>query len=222
MKKLFQLLLVLLPWSLRRPLLVRWFNFELHPTSRVGLSWVFPDRLVLGPHARIGNLTMVKGLALVHVGEHGIIGNLNWISGFPLGTGSPHFAHQPERQPELHVGAHAAITHRHLIDCTARVSIGAFSTFAGFASQILTHSIDLPTNRQSSAPVTVGERCFVGTNCVLLGGAALPDRSVLGAKSLLNKAYPNPGQLYGGVPARPLGPLPADAAYFHRETGFVI
>ena len=222
MRTFLKLFLVLLPWRWRRPLLVRWFRFELHPTSRIGRSLVFPEKLVLGPHASIGHLTMVKGLARMEVGERGSVGNLCWITGFPAGTDSPHFAHQPERRPELIVGAEAAITHRHLIDCTARVEIGAFSTFAGFASQILSHSIDLEANRQSSAPVTVGARCFVGTNCVLLGGARLPDRSVLGAKSLLNKSFEVPGHLYGGVPARDLGPLPADAKYFGRETGFVV
>ena len=194
----------------------------MHPTSRIGRSFVFPGKLVLGPHASIGHLTMVKGLARVELGEQASVGNLCWISGFPAGTGSPHFAHQSARRPELIVGAHAAITHRHLIDCTARVEIGPFTTFAGFASQILTHSIDLTANRQSSEPVTIGAYCFVGTNCVLLGGSRLPDRSVLGAKSLLNKAFEEPGQLYGGVPAKLLGPLPADAAYFTRETGFVV
>ncbi len=179
------------------------------------------DKLVLGPDARIGHGNVIKGAALVRLAEQGFIGNGNWITGFPAGTGSRHFAHQPDRRPELHLGAHAAITNRHLIDCTHRVEIGAFTTFAGFRSQILTHSIDLQLARQHSEPITVGAYCFVGTDCVLLGGAALPDRSVLGAKSLLNKAYTDPGQLYAGVPARPVAPLPADAAYFSRETGFI-
>ena len=221
MKTLLMALSVLLPWSWRRPLLERWLGYQLDPTSRIGLSWVFPGRLILGPHARIGHLTVCKNLDLMHLCEHAYVGNLDWITGFPLGP-SPHYAHQPDRRPELHVGPHAAITHRHLIDCTNTVSIGAFTTFAGFQSQILTHSIDIAACRQTSAPVTIGEYCFIGTNCVLLGGAELPDRCVLGAKSLLNKAYSEGGQLYGGVPARPLQPLPLEEnAYFRRETGFV-
>ncbi len=221
MKTLLLALTVLLPWSWRRRVLQRWLGYELDPTSRIGLSWVFPQRLILGAHARIGHLTVCKNLDLVHLREHAFIGNLAWITGFPLGP-SPHYAHQPERRPELLVGAHAAITHRHLIDCTNTVSIGAFTTLAGFQTQILTHSIDLAVCRQSSAPVTIGEHCFIGTNCVLLGGAVLPDRCVLGAKSLLNKAYSESGQLYGGVPARPLRSLPIEEnAYFRRDTGFV-
>ena len=101
------------------------------------------------------------------------------------------------------------------------MKIGAFAIFAGFRSQILTHSVDLAESRQSSAPITVGAHCFVGTGCVLLGGAALPDRSVLGALSLLNKAYTEPGQLYAGVPARLVGPVPAGAKFFSRAEGFI-
>jgi acetyltransferase-like isoleucine patch superfamily enzyme len=220
MKPLFLLLTTLLPWELRRRLLMRWCGFELHPTARIGLSWVLPGRLVMGAHSSIGNLTVCKNLGAVFLGEHASVGNLCWITGFPPGP-SRHFAHQPERRPELHLGAHAAITHRHLIDCTATVSIGAFTTFAGFQSQILTHSIDLAACRQSSEPVTIGTHCFVGTNCVLLGGAVLPDRSVLGAKSLLNKAFTAPLTLYGGVPAKPIQTLPEDTAYFHRTEGNV-
>ena len=221
MRTLFLALSTLLPWALRRWILTRWCGFDLHPTARIGLSWVFPRRLVMGAHSRIGHLTVCKNLGGVFLGEHSSVGNLCWITGFPPGP-SRHFAHQPERRPELHVGAHAAITHRHLIDCTATVTIGPFTTFAGYQSQILTHSIDLAASRQSSAPVTIGAYCFVGTNCVLLGGAALPDRSVLGAKSLLNKAYAEGLTLYGGVPAKPIQKLPEDTAYFHRQEGNVV
>ena len=120
------------------------------------------------------------------------------------------------------MGEHSAITHRHLIDCTNSVVIGKFTTFAGFQSQILTHSIDIENNCQSSAPVRVGDYCFVGTNSVFLGGSALPDYCVLGAKSLLNKGFTETHQLYGGVPAQPIKKLPPDWKYFTRSEGFVI
>ena len=221
LRTLLMTVTVLLPWSVRRRLLERWMGYQLHPTSRIGLSWVFPSKLTMEAHSRIGNLNVCKGLALLHLGEYASINNGNWITGFPLGS-SRHFAHQTDRVPELVIGRHTAITNRHLLDCTNRVTLGAFTTFAGFDSQILTHSIDLRECRQSSAPVTIGDYCFIGTNCVLLGGSALPDRSVLGAKSLLNQAFDQPGHLYGGVPAKTIKALPVEqTAYFRRETGFV-
>lgn len=212
---------LLLPWSLRRLLLVRQFGYQIDPTARIGLAWIFPDRLVLGTHSSIGHLTVCKNISLLQLGPHSIVGRGNWITGFPLGP-SPHFASEKDRRPELIIGEHSAITHRHFIDCTNQITIGRFTTFAGFQSQMLTHSIDLPSNRQTSAPIRVGDYCFVGTSSVLLGGSVLPDYCVLGAKSLLNKAFSETHQLYGGVPAKPLQTLPNDYAYFQRTAGFVV
>jgi acetyltransferase-like isoleucine patch superfamily enzyme len=57
---------------------------------------------------------------------------------------------------------------------------------------------------------------------VILGGSVLPDHSVLGALSLLNKAYHEPWGLYAGHPARRLKAIDPEAAYFRRSQGFVV
>ncbi len=220
LKKLLMLLSIGLPWSIRRQILESQFGYVLHPTSRIGLAWVFPKRLVMEENARIGNLTVCKDIDLLQLGANAIIGQLNWITGFPLGGGR-HFSHQPERKAELIVERHAGISSRHFIDCTAQVRIGAFATVGGFRSQILTHSIDLAASRQSCAPIEIGEYCFVGTASVLLGGSALPHHSVLGAKSLLNKSWSEPFRLYAGVPAKPIKELSPELEYFQRSEGFV-
>ena len=220
MKTLLTLIAFILPWPLRRLWLQACFGYQIHPTAHIGLAWVRPRRLIMEEGTVIGNLTVCKNLDLIHLKAHARIGRGNWITGFPPGH-PRHFAHETGRRPELVVGEHSAITNRHLIDCTSRVEIGRFTTFAGFQSQILTHSIDLETSRQSSAPITIGDYCFIGTNCVLLGGSTLPACSVLAAKSLLNKPFTETYALYGGVPAREIQWLPAEWQYFHRTTGVV-
>ena len=209
-----------LPWFLRRVLL-QWFcGYRLHPTSRIGVSLVYPAELVMEEYASIGHFTVCKGLKRLRLGAHASIGRGNWITGFPA-ENKTFFAHQKDRVPELLLGSQSAITHRHIIDCTSAVHIGAFTTVAGFRSQILTHSIDLMDCRQSSAPVTIGDYCFVGTDCVLLGGSALSSYSALGAKSLLNKPHTQTHCLYAGVPAQPIKSLEPDMKYFQRDIGFV-
>ena len=220
MKKLLMLLSLLLPWPLRRQVLRTCFGYKIARSAKIGFAWVLPDRLIMEDGTEIGNLTVCKNLALIEMKTCSRIGRGNWITGYPRGL-STHFAEEADRHPELILGEHSAITNRHLIDCTSRVTIGRFSTFAGFRSQILTHSIDVVKSRQTSKPVIIGEYCFVGTDCVLLGGAALPDFSVLAAKSLLNKAFTGEYALYGGIPAHKLRELPKEAAYFHRVTGHV-
>jgi acetyltransferase-like isoleucine patch superfamily enzyme len=213
-------LLAPLPWFLKRPLMQSLLGYRLHPTARIGLSIIAVAEVELGEGARIGHLNVVRGLSRLELGTHAIISQLNWITGFPTGS-SRHFAHQPERKPTLIVGAHSAITSRHLIDCTNSVTIGSFTTIAGFRSQILTHSIDLEANRQSSAAVTIGNYCLVGTGSIVLPGAQLPDYCILGAGAVLNQVLLETHTLYAGVPARALKKLSTDLGYFTRLRGFV-
>lgn len=220
MKTLLGFVSFLLPWTLRRSFLEKQFGYSIHPTSRIGLAWIFPERLIMEEGSRIGHLTLCKNIDLLHLGAHAIIGQLNWITGFPSGP-SRHFSHQPDRRPELIVETHAGISSRHLIDCTARVRIGAFATIGGFRSQLLTHSIDFAAGRQTAEPIDIGEYSFTGTNSVVLGGSALPHHCVLGAQSLLNKKWDEPYRLYAGVPAKPVKELARDLEYFRRAEGFV-
>jgi serine acetyltransferase len=227
MKKLWQLgktlcqaAVLVLPWTLKRWALQRFFGYQLAATARIGYSWVFPKQLIMDEQAAIGHGNVMIHLDRVVMGVAATIARGNWVTGFPK-NGARHFQHQPERQPELILGDHAAVTKNHHLDCTHSIQIGRFTTVAGYGSQFLTHSIDVVANRQDSKPIRIGDYCFVGTDCTVLGGASLPDRSVLGAKSLLNHACEVPGQLYAGVPAKGIKALPEDAGYFHRTTGFV-
>lgn len=221
MKTFLMFVAMLLPWNVRRTFLEKQFGFQIHPTARIGLAWIAPGRLIMEEGSSIGHLTVSKNLDLLHLKARAMIGRGNWITGFPLGN-SPHFASETNRRPELILGEHSAITNRHLLDCTSSITIGAFTTVAGFQSQFISHTIDIRLNRQTSRPIQIGKYCFIGTNCVVLGGAALPDYSVLGAKSLLNKAHTQTHRLYGGVPARELQTLPPDCGYFARRDGFVV
>jgi acetyltransferase-like isoleucine patch superfamily enzyme len=213
--------LVLLPWSIRRRLLEFAFGYDIHPTSRIAWAWVYPRSLTMDAGSRIGSLTVVKGLDKLSLGRGARIGRLNWISAYPSGAG-PHFAHLERRRAHLLLAEHAAITNRHIIDCTEIVVVGRFSTIGGFRCQVLTHSIDLRVGRQDARCIEIGEYCFIGTACTLLGGCTLPDFSVLGANSLLNQAYSESWRIYAGVPARPVGVVDASWKYFSRSQGFVV
>ena len=205
---------------MRRWLLMHFWHYDIAKNASIGFSWVYPQSLTMKEGARIGSLTVAKGLETIAMGPFSRIGNLNWITGFPL-RDKRHFAHCQHRAPQLVLKEHAALTNRHLIDCTDTVMIGAFATVAGFRSHILTHSIDLEACRQDCKPVSIGDYCFVGTACVVLGGAILPDHSILAAASLLNKPLINTYRLYGGVPVREIGEVAQGMAYFSRETGFI-
>jgi acetyltransferase-like isoleucine patch superfamily enzyme len=222
MRQLFKPWIVLLPWPLKRKILHLMFGYRLAPTAHIGLAWVYPRHLCMEAGSRIDHFTVAVNIDSLYLGVNAFIGRSNWITGFPTGTGSPHFAHQPERRADLHLGEYASITKSHHIDCTNTISIGSFATVAGYCSQLLTHSIDLRNNRQHSEPISIGAYCFVGSNCIMLGGSVLPDHSVLGALSLLGHPQTKPWSLYAGHPASWRKAIDKDCAYFSRNDGFVV
>lgn len=216
-----KILVCLLPWPIKRRLLKWWFGYDLHPSAKIGLAWIFPHELVMEAGSRIDHFTVAIHLDKIEMGQKSSIGRSNWITGFSSKQPTQHFLHQPYRQSILKIGKHSAITKHHHIDCTSPITIGDFVTVAGYYSQLLTHSIDVMKNRQDSNPIHIGDYAFVGTNCVILGGAVLPAYSVLGAKSLLNKKYEEEWKLYGGTPAKPINNILKEAKYFIRKDGFV-
>ena len=162
-----------LPWHLKRALLRLALGWDIDRRARIGFAFVAPRHLVMSQGSRIGHLTVCKGLETLKLGNHALIGRGNWITG-SSSDDERHYLADQQRVPQLVLGDHAAITHRHLVDCTATVEVGQFTTIAGYRSQLLTHSIDLKASRQAAKPILIGEYCFVGTDCVLLGGSTLP------------------------------------------------
>ncbi len=210
-----------MPWPLKRFMLVTFFKYEIDPTARIGFSWIYPQKLIMGSDSYIGNFNVAVHLDLIKIGKYSTIARGNWITGFPTNTDSKHFVHQKDRKSNLIIGEHSSITKKHHIDCTNVIQIGNFVTIAGYASQLLTHSINIGLNIQDSYPITIGDYCFVGTSSTILGGSNLPSHSVLGAKALLNKHFEIPYRLYGGNPAQEIKELSKDFKYFNREVGFV-
>lgn len=218
---LLKIITILLPWPLKRFMLVQFFQYEIHPTARIGLSWIYPKKLIMDANSHIGPFNVAVHLDLISIGKYSGIVRSNWITGFPTNTKSKHFSHQKRRESNLIIGQHSAITKKHHIDCTNVIQIGNFVTVAGYSSQLLTHSINIEMNIQDSNPISIGDYCFVGTSSTILGGSTLPSFCVLGANSLLNKSFIIPYRLYGGNPAKEIKELSKNFKYFNREVGFV-
>ena len=218
-RHLISLLLLIFPWKIRRIFLITLYKYQIDPTAKIGFSIIIPDKLELGARTQIGHLNICKGLKLLKLEENSIINNLNWITGMQIGKN--HFLHREDRNPCLILGPHAAITNRHIIDCTDTITIGQFTTIAGFGSQLLTHSIDLVESIQDCAPISIGSYCFVGTDNVILPGSSIGNYCILSAKSLLNKPYQKDKILYGGVPAVEIKEIKDNLKYFSRTSGFI-
>ena len=210
----------LLPWAVRRRWLRMWFGYDLHPSSRIGYSLIMPERLILGEGAHIGHLTVCRRLDLVELGPYATIGQWNWITGTSADD-PQYYQHMSERRAQLVMGPHSAITSRHYIDCVESVTIGAYATVAGMRSQFFTHSLDLEQSQQSAKPIDIGAYTMIGTGSILLPGASVPDRSVIGAGSVVTGPLTESEYLYAGVPAKPIRKLSPDLKYFDRTQGHI-
>lgn len=221
LKVSFQILFFFFPWALRRILLNKLFSYEIDKNAHIGFSIILTDKLKMDSNSKISHFNLCNGISLLSLDEKSSIGTFNYITGFP-NIKSLHFNHLRNRKCHLVLGEHSAITSRHFIDCTTGVFIGKFTIIAGIRSQIFTHSINLQKNIQDGESVFIGDYCFVGTRVIILPGSSLPNHSILGAASLLNKKYFNSLGLYSGIPAVLLRDLDINEyKYFTRSQGFV-
>ena len=213
--KILSVLVIILPFKIKRIVYNFLFGYEISPTSYIGYSWISVESLKLGDGAYIGHLNMIKNLECLTMGSKSRIGHQNIINAAPKNDINYCGV---DRRTEFLLGEGATITRKHFIDCTDVVAIGKFTTMAGYGSEILTHSINIESNRQSCSPVSIGDYCLLGSRVELLQNSKLPSYCVLGACSLLNKSFEDEYLLYGGVPARSIKSYKhEDCSYFTRE-----
>ena len=141
MKKILNIIIIFLPWAIRRRLLNIFYHYKIHPKAKIGLSYIYPKHLIMEEGAYIGHLNVAIHLELIHMGKDCTISQKNWITGFPIADKS-NFQDFPNRKPYLIMGKDSAITKQHLIDCTDTVTITiGHHCFIGTRSIILPGSI---------------------------------------------------------------------------------
>ena len=218
MKIILHFLLMIFPWCIRRWLLCRFFGYKIHKTAHIGFSLIMPLSLEMGDKCKIGNFTVCRGIDRLVMRDGSGMGSFHLITGIPT-RNKRHFQHVENRKCEMVLGKCVGIPSRKYFDCNGGIYIGDYTTIAGQWTQFLTHSIDIYNARQDARSIHVGKYCFIGTGCILLPGAALPDYSVLGAGAVLNKDMREGGMIYAGVPAVPKKKInPQDVPWMNRET----
>jgi acetyltransferase-like isoleucine patch superfamily enzyme len=220
-KILFIMIFALFPWALRRWILQKFLGYEIHRTASISrFSLIVPNHLVMEAHSKIAAFSVAIHLEKLVMKESSSIGRSNWISGYPQGS-KLHFVHAIDRKACLIIGEQSAITKKHIIDCTDTISIGRYTTIAGYQSQFLTHSIDYSESRQDCSPINIGDYCIVGTGSIFLPGSSLPDYSICGAGTIMGRSFSEIYALYAGAPAVLKKNLDPKAKYFLRKRGYV-
>jgi carbonic anhydrase/acetyltransferase-like protein (isoleucine patch superfamily) len=220
-------LIGVLPSLLKRPLYRALFGYRIGRGVRIGLALIDArevdlgdgteighlngilrvGRLLTGPHARIGFLNLIRGGTRVRLGAFSTVMRFNVLNAIP--------DHDCTTFPvsELELGDGAIVVSGHRIDFTDRVHIGRNTIVGGRNSSLWTH------NRQETAPITVGDFCYLGSEVRLAPGATLPPECILGIGAVLVSEVSEARSLVAGVPARPVRPLTErDLEHIRRKT----
>ena len=164
-------------------------------------------------------------LCLVVVGGSGAaLGQETPPAGIPVGEPTPERpglfrAGTFYLTPYIHIGSMGIDTNvfytatDRQTDFTDRVTLGKNVIVGGRNSSLWTH------NRQETAPIEVGDFCYLGSEVRLAPGAKLPDECILGLGSVLTGEIREPRSLVAGVPAKVVRPLnEKDLARIRRKT----
>jgi carbonic anhydrase/acetyltransferase-like protein (isoleucine patch superfamily) len=207
-----------LPGPLKRPLYRALFGYRIGRGVRIGLAILDAGVVDLGDGTEIGHLNLITRVGSLVTGKSVRIGALNIIRGgervsladyaevMRLNVLNAIPDHDCTTSPvsRLEIGAGAVVVSGHRIDFTDQVTIGRNVIVGGRNSSLWTH------NRQQTAPIAIGDFCYLGSEVRLAPGARLAERCILGLGSVLAGAIDTPGSLVGGVPARILRPLTAE------------
>lgn len=97
------------------------------------------------------------------------------------------------RNAELNIGANAKINYYCIIACHDHITIGSGTEF-GPSVYVYDHDHDyragLKENKFLSAPIEIGENCWIGANTVILRGTKLGDGCIVGAGCVVKGEYP--------------------------------
>jgi carbonic anhydrase/acetyltransferase-like protein (isoleucine patch superfamily) len=220
-------LAALLPNGIKKGVLRLLFGYRFGRGVRIGLSLVDAavvdlaegtcighfnvitrvGRLETGRYARIGTLNVIRGGERVTLGDYSEVVRLNVLNAIP--------DHDCTTEPAsvLEVGAGTVIVSGHRIDFTDKVTLGKNVIVGGRNSSLWTH------NRQETAPIEIGDFCYLGSEVRLAPGAKLPDECILGLGSVLAGEITEPRSLVAGVPAKVVRPLnEKDLARIRRKT----
>jgi acetyltransferase-like isoleucine patch superfamily enzyme len=192
-------------------------GIRIDPHARVGPVLIFNvQEIEIAAGASIGFGNVFRDMGQIRLEESATMGSWNWVSSANM------FAPYEVEQGEgcLVLGPSTAISSRHYFDCTGGISLGRLTTVGGGRSTWLTHRIELSRSLQISQGTRVGDRCFVASGVQVGPGVHIPDNSVIAMGAVVVRSWPDRGRLYGGVPARDLGPA-KNEGYINRSRGYV-
>jgi acetyltransferase-like isoleucine patch superfamily enzyme len=142
-----------------------------------------------------GNLLEALDEGRAEIGPHVLIEPGCWFALYP-------------ETARLAIGEGSILNLGCMVAPTLRISIGKHCMFANYCFVAdAEHRYDDPElpvtwqGMETKGPVTIGDNCWFGTNCVVTGGVMIGERTVVGANSVVTRDLPS-GVIAAGAPAR--------------------
>ncbi len=158
-------------------------------------------RLSIGEHTRIGHLNIFRGGDEIRIGRYCEILRLNEINSIP----DPEVIN--EIDPRFILGDASMLGASHKLDFTDKIELGRNVIIGGRNSTFWSH------NRQMTAPIEVGDFCYLGSEIRVAPGCSIPRFTVVGMGSVLTKRFNDERTMIAGVPARVVKPLDDDGIF---------
>lgn len=124
------------------------------------------------------------------------------------------------RRDGVAIGVNSRINRNCCLDVRGGLRIGdAVSVSPDVVVLTASHRVDDPSFRVETRPVVIEDNVWIGTRATILPGVTLGRGAVVCAGAVVTRDVA-PLAIVAGVPARPVGERPADAAAYSLDSGF--
>jgi acetyltransferase-like isoleucine patch superfamily enzyme len=189
------LLAALLPSCIKVVAFRRLLGWTIGKNVKIGFSYIHANSVVLADHVRIGHFNIIRNIKFLKIGENSYIANLNSFFGATYEGWDSH----------LEIGQSVNFMSHHFLDVGGKIMIGDHTVIAGRDSQLWGHGLVYDAFGSPSLKplnVSIGSHVYIGARATLVG-CSIPDRTVVGAGSVVTKQFaPEPcPYLIAGNPA---------------------
>lgn len=198
---------LLVPSKLAVPIL-NLLGHKIHPTARIGMSFLKCDHIYMDRNSRIGHLNIIRVRKLL-LREKAFIQSKNRIRGpinilmrreAAIARDNSIYRGNPPiclGVATLRLDELGQVISKHHLDCTKSISIGKNSTIGGLGTQFWTHGfMHATTGRRRirvEGEIIIGDNVYVGSRCIFNPGVRIGNSISIGSNASVAKSLHEPG-----------------------------
>jgi acetyltransferase-like isoleucine patch superfamily enzyme len=198
-RKIILILIALMPNIVKIFLYKKILGYKIGCNVKIGFSYLDASNAIIEDNVIIGHFNLIKEINKLLIGQNSFIGNFNQCFG-----GS---RRNNNWSSELIIGKKCSIMSHHFMDITGNIFIDNNTIIGGRDTHFWSHSLVNQSHSLKRIPlnINIGKNVYVGARATLVG-CNIPDFSIVGAGSVVTKAFASDNNrnciLIAGNPAR--------------------